>query len=98
MPAMSTKDRMATIMVAAKVVCGSSAIRGARKSIARATPTAAKAPAAGVSAPASKLTTEREKLPVTENPQEIAAPRLAAPKPISRSEEHTSELQSRPHL
>src|SRR5690554_3106778 len=59
------------------------AISGVKNTTARAMPTAAKAPAAGVAAPASKLMTEREKLPVTGNPPETAAPRLAAPRPIS---------------
>lgn len=56
---------------------------GVRNRVASAIPTAVYAPAAGVSAPASKLTTEREKPPVTGMPPEKPAPRLAVPRPIS---------------
>ena len=44
-------------------------------------PMAVNIPAIGVCAPASKLTTEREKPPVTAKPPEAAEAMLAAPKP-----------------
>src|SRR5690554_7651410 len=77
--------RSSDLIVAARVAIGSVASSGVNQRITTRMPTAVKAPAAGVRAPASKFTTEREKPPVTGIP-------------ALRSEEHTSELQSRPHL
>ena len=71
------------MMVAASMACGRWCSAGVSTSVARRMPAAVNTPAAGVCAPASKLTTEREKPPVTGRPPVNAADRLLAPRATS---------------
>ena len=73
----------ATMIVAARTAFGRKYSAGVNRSAANAIPSAVSTDAICVSAPASKLTTEREKPPVTGNPPDSAAAALAAPKPIN---------------
>ena len=83
MACQSSRLLTATMIVAARVALGRKYRAGVRKAAARAMPPAVIIDAAWVLAPASKLTTDREKPPVTGNPPETPAAILAAPSPIS---------------
>src|SRR5210317_429334 len=79
----STKERTATMTVAARTALGKNSNNGVKNKAVSAIMTAVMTPAKGVLAPASKLTTEREKPPVTGNPPETAEAILAEPRATS---------------